>query len=83
MSHVIRKPFYTLCEQQRRSLISTFIVRCLDSIIPLLAKAEISRLAIVCLAEQAGLSRTWSNPEDRFSHGMAQLYTKPSLQHYI
>ena len=28
-----------------RSLISAFVVRCLDSIIPILAKAEISRLA--------------------------------------
>ena len=49
MSHVIRKPVYTICEQQRRrsacaspSLISAFIVHCLDCIIPLLAIVEIS-----------------------------------------
>ena len=40
MSHVIRKPVFAICEQQRRrsacamrSLISTFVIRCLDSII--------------------------------------------------
>ena len=37
MTHVMRKPVYGICEQQRRSLISTFVVRFLDSIIPLLA----------------------------------------------
>ena len=41
-------------------LISTFIVCCLDSIIPLLAIAEISRPKLVSSAEQAGLSNTWS-----------------------
>ena len=45
-----------------RSLISAFVVRCLDSIIPLLAIAEISRLQLVSVAEQAGLSLTWSQP---------------------
>ena len=38
----MRKPVFALCEQQRRSLISTFVVRFLNSIIPQLAKAEIS-----------------------------------------
>ena len=38
------------------SLIGTFVVRCLDRIIPILADAKISRLA-----EQAGLSLTWSD----------------------
>ena len=42
------------------SLISTFIVRCLDSIIPLLAIAELSRLYLDSSAEQAGLSLNWS-----------------------
>ena len=45
-----------------RSLISTFVVRCLDGIIPLLAIAEISSLQLVSVAEQAGLSRTLSKP---------------------
>ena len=45
-----------------RSLISAFIVHCLDSIISLLAIAKISRLNVVSVAEQAGLSLTWSQP---------------------
>ena len=43
-----------------RSVISAFVVRCLDSIIPLLAIAAISRPQLVSEAEQAGLSLTWS-----------------------
>ena len=43
-----------------RSLISAFVVRCLDSIISLLAIAEISRPELVSSTEQAGLSLTWS-----------------------
>ena len=42
-----------------RSLISTFVVRYLDSIIPILAKSKISRLWLVSVAEQAGLGLTW------------------------
>ena len=42
------------------SLISIFVVHCLDSIIALLAIAEIPRLYIVASAEQAGLGLTWS-----------------------
>ena len=42
-----------------RSLISTFVVRCLDSIIPLLAIAEISIFWLASVAEQTGLSLTW------------------------
>ena len=65
----MRKPVYAICDQQQRhrltcaDLISTFVVRCLDSTIPLLAITEISRLA--------GLSLTWSQtPKTVFSwHG--------------
>ena len=46
-----------------RSLISTFFVRCLDSIIHILAKSKILRFTVVSVAEQTGLSL----PEDRFS----------------
>ena len=42
------------------SLISTFDIRCLDSIIPRLAKSKISRLNLVPVAEQADLSLIWS-----------------------
>ena len=56
------------------SLISAFIVRCLDSTIPTLAKYKISRLYLASVAEQTGLSLTWSpTPEDRFSRNVAQL----------
>ena len=43
-----------------RSLISAFVVRCLDSIIPLVSISEISSLYLVFVAAQAGLSLTWS-----------------------
>ena len=43
-----------------RSLISTFVIHCLDNIIPVLAIAEISRPLLVSSAEQAGLSLPWS-----------------------
>ena len=41
-----------------RSLISAFFVHCLDSIIPLLAIAEIPRLCLASVAVQTGLSLT-------------------------
>ena len=51
-----------------RSLISAFVVRCLDSIMPLVSISEISE------AEQAGLNLNWSPiPEDTFSHDVTQL----------
>ena len=51
----------------QRSLISTFVVRCLDSLIPLLAIAEISRLHLASAVEQAGLNLNWSqNPKIGF-----------------
>ena len=47
-----------------RGLISTFVVRCLDSIIPLLPISEISgRFESTLVA----------NPEDRFSHDVAHM----------
>ena len=51
MSHVMRKPVLVYANNKGadqpahpRSLISAFVVRCLDSIIPLLNIAEILRL---------------------------------------
>ena len=41
-----------------RSLISAFVVRFLDSIIPLVSISEISSLYLAPVAEQAGLSLT-------------------------
>ena len=43
-----------------RSLISVFVIRCLDSIIPLVSIYEISSLWLVSVAEQTGLNLTWS-----------------------
>ena len=58
-----------------RSLISTFVVRCLDSIISLDSIAEISRLWLASVAVQAGLCLAWSEtPEDTFCHDEAPIY---------
>ena len=43
-----------------RRLISTFVVRCLDSVIPLVFISEFSSLYLDSVAAQAGLSLTWS-----------------------
>ena len=60
LSHVMRKPVYAICEQQRYSLISTFIVNCLDSIISLVSISENSSLSLAAVAGQASLCLTWS-----------------------
>ena len=62
----MRKPAFAICEQQRRSsacalrslirLISTFVIHCLDSIIPLVSIHKISSLYLTYVAVQAGLS---------------------------
>ena len=73
----MRKPVYAICEQERRrsACASAFVIHCLDRIIPLFAIAEISRLKLVSVAEQAGLSLNWAQtPEDRFSRGEAHLH---------
>ena len=56
-----------------RSLINAFVVRCLDSLIPIHAKSKIQRPQLVSEVEQAGLSDLVANPEDRFSRDEAQL----------
>ena len=43
-----------------RSLISAFVVCCLDSIIPLVSSSEISSLCLASVAAQDGLCFTWS-----------------------
>ena len=61
-----------------RSLISAFVVRCLDSVMPLVFVIKISCLLLASVAEQASLSLPWSEtPEDTFSHGAATLIVKP------
>ena len=60
-----------------RSLISTFVVRCLNSMICILAIAKVSRFYLGSVADQAGLNLTWSKiPEDTFLHDMGQLTFK-------
>ena len=57
-----------------RSLISAFVVRCLDSVMSLVSGTKISSLMLASVAEQARLCLTWSDtPEDMFSHDEAQL----------
>ena len=65
----MRKPGYEVCKQQSadqpahlRSLISAFVFRYLDSIMPILAKSKISRPLLASVTEQAGLSLSWSQP---------------------
>ena len=58
MSLVMRKPVYALCEQQKRR--SAFVVRCLDSIIPLVSISEISSLYPTSVDAQIGSSLPWS-----------------------
>ena len=58
-----------------RSLISTFVVRFLDSIISILTISIVSRIQLASVAEQASLSLTWSEtPEDTFSHDEADMH---------
>ena len=57
-----------------RSLISAFVVRCLDSVMSLVSVIKISNLMLASAAEQAGLSLTWSDtPKYTFSHDKAHI----------
>ena len=56
------------------SLISAFVVRCLDSTMHSIAKSKISRLQLVYVAEQVSLRLTCSNTsKDRFSRDVAHM----------
>ena len=58
-----------------RSLISAFIVRCLDSVMFLVSVTKILSVMVASVAEQASLSLTWSEAhEDMFSHDEAHIY---------
>ena len=50
-----------------RSLISTFVVRCLDNVISLVSISKISRLASFCSWAGRFVSTQVANPKDRFS----------------
>ena len=45
------------------SLVSTFVVRCLDSIRSLVSTSEISSLYLASMAAQAGLSISWAQTQ--------------------
>ena len=71
---------YVICEQQRRSLISAFVVRCLDGVMSLVSVTKISSLMLASVAEQAGLSLTLSEtPEDTFCHDEAHIFSAISM----
>ena len=55
------------------SLFSAFVVCFLDIIIPLFSKSNISRLASFCSWTGSFESYLVTNPEDRFSHDVAQM----------
>ena len=56
-----------------RSLISAFVIRCLDSVMSLVSVTKISSLMLASVAEQAGLSLWSETPEDTFSYDVAHL----------
>ena len=57
-----------------RSLISAFVVRCLDNVTSLDSIAEISRLLLASVAAQASLCLAWSeSPEDTFCRIVAHI----------
>ena len=67
LSHVVRKPVLPYPNNKgadqpahSRSLISAFVVHCLDSIIPLVSISEISSLYLASVAFQIGLKLPWS-----------------------
>ena len=56
------------------SLISIFVIRYLDSIIPITAKSKISRLASLCSRTGRFESFLVTNTEDRFCCDVAQIF---------
>ena len=80
MSRAMRKR--VLCHMRTtkaRSLISAFIVRCLDSVMSLVSVTKMSSLMLASVAAQAGLCLALSEtPEDTFSHGVAQMQMSPT-----
>ena len=60
------------------SLISTFVVRCLESLISLVSTFAISRLAFLCSWAGQFESYLLKNPEDRFIHGEDHIWAPSS-----
>ena len=59
------------------SLISAFVVRCQDRMIPRLYISEISRFLLVSVVQQVSLCLAWlETPGNIFSHDEAHFYQK-------
>ena len=56
-----------------RSLISTFVVRCLDSIICIRVISNVSRFQLASVSKQLGLNLRSKIPEDTFSRDAARV----------
>ena len=65
-----------------RSLINTFFVCRLDSIIPLVSQSENSSLYLASVAAQAGFTLV-ANPKDRFSHDEAHIRQNQRIDLHI
>ena len=83
----MKKPVDAICEQQgvdqparMRSLISAFIVHCLDSIIPLVSIAEFSSLHLASVAAQAGLYLTRLRTPKTGFLATKLIYTTASME---
>ena len=61
-----------------RSLISAFVVRCLDSVMSLVSVTKISSLMLASVAEQASLSLTWSETPE---HNAISVYLFSDIPH--
>ena len=67
-------PYVTNKGADQPALFSDFVSSCLDSVIPILAKYKLSGLQLASVAEQAGLTHSWSQtPEDRIPRDAAQI----------
>ena len=66
------------------SLISVFVIHCIDSMMPIVDISEMWRLLLASVAEQASLSLSWSQiTEDRFSHDGAHILLKMRKNIYV
>ena len=93
LSHVMRKPVYAIFQQQRRrsacasaqsarSLISTFVVGCLETIIPETFTCYIHNFrTLASLWSGVGLFESYviENTKDRFSRDEAQFRVPEAL----
>ena len=70
IGQVMRK--CALCHMRTtKAQISTIAVRCLNSMICMLAISKVSRFELASVDEQVGLNLTWSKiPEDMFSRDL-------------